>query len=51
MQKTINQFATVTENGVIQKIGRSQILTPKTNYQGGEMKYFDDSKLLKKNRK
>lgn len=52
MQKTvINQFATVTKNGVLQKIGRSQILTPKTNYQGGEMKYFDDSKLLKKNHK
>ncbi len=51
MQKTINQFATVTENGVVTKIGRSQILTPKTNYQGGKMKYFDDSKLIKKNRK
>lgn len=51
MQKTINQFATVTKNGVVQKIGRSEILTPKTNYQGGETKYFDDSKLLKKNRK
>ena len=51
MQKTINQFATVTENGVVTKIGKSQIFTPKTNYQGGEMKLFDDSKLLKKNRK
>ena len=30
---------------------RSQILTPKTNYQGGETKWFDDSKLLKNNRK
>lgn len=51
MQKTINQFATVTENGVVIKIGKSQIFLPKTNYQGGETKWFDDSKLLKNNRK
>lgn len=51
MQKTINQFAIVTKNGIVQKVGKSVIFTPKTNYQGGKMKYFDDSKLLKKNRK
>lgn len=49
MKKTTLQFATVTENGVVTKIGRSAILQPKTNFKGGSIPWFDDSKLLKKN--
>lgn len=49
MKKQTVQFATVTKNGVVQKVGRGVMFVPKTNYKGGEMKYFDDSKLLKKN--
>ncbi len=49
MKKTTMQFATVTENGVVTKIGRSSVLTPKPKFKGGSIPWFDDSKLLKKN--
>lgn len=32
------QFATVTKNGVVQKVGRSTIVQPKTNFKGGSIK-------------
>ena len=51
MKKQVNQFAVETKNGVVQRVGRSVIFTPKTNFQGGEIKFYDDSKLLKKNQK
>lgn len=51
MKKQTTQFATVTKNGVIQKVGRSTILQPKTNYQGKGTKWFDDTKLLKEKNK
>ena len=52
MKKKVFEFATVVKDGVVQKIGRSSILTPKTNYSGkGSTKWFDDSKLIKSNRK
>ena len=45
------QFAVETKNGVVQKIGRNAILQPKTNYrQLPPTKWFDDSRLLKRNR-
>lgn len=50
MKKERADFATVTENGVVTKVGRSTILTPKIKFRGGEVKWFDDSKLLKPNR-
>ena len=50
MEKQTLQFATVTENGVVQRVGKSVLFTPKTNYKGGETKWYDDSKLPKKNR-
>ena len=51
-QKQTVEFATVIKNGVVQKIGKSSILQPKTNYSGkGSTKWFDDSKLIKTNRK
>ena len=50
MKKQTVQFATVTKNGVVHRVGKSVMFTPKTNYKGGETKWYDDSKLLKKNR-
>lgn len=47
MNKQEAQFAVETKNGVIQRIGKSAILQPKTNYQGKGTKWFDDTKLLK----
>lgn len=47
MQKQTMQFAVETQNGVVQRIGRSAILQPKTNYKGKGTKWFDDTKLLK----
>ena len=53
MQKQGVEFAVVKDqNKTIQKIGKSSILQPKTNYSGkGSTKWFDDSKLIKTNRK
>ena len=34
MRKQTVEFATVVKDGVVQKIGRSSILQPKTNYSG-----------------
>lgn len=31
------QFATITKNGVVQKVGKSTILQPKTNFKGGSI--------------
>lgn len=47
MQKQTVQFAFESKNGVVQRIGRSVMYQPKTNYQGKGTKWFDDSKLLK----
>ena len=51
MNKQTMQFAVVTKNGVVQRVGRSVVLQPKTNYQEKQAtKWFDDRKLLKRNR-
>lgn len=50
-KKQMVEFATVVKDGVVQKIGKSAILQPKPNYSGKGTKWFDDSKLLKSNRK
>lgn len=47
MRKQLNEFATVTKDGVITKIGKSTIPTPKIKFKGGSVKWFDDNKLLK----
>lgn len=47
MNKQTMQFATVTENEAVTRIGKSIILQPKTNFKGGNIKWADDSKLLK----
>lgn len=38
------QFATVIKNGVVQKVGKSTILQPKTNFKGGSIKWYEDKK-------
>ena len=38
------QFATVTKNGVVQEVGKSTILQPKTNFKGGSIKWYEDKK-------
>lgn len=41
------QFAVhVNKNGIVE-VGKSAILQPKTNFKGGSIKWFDDSKLLR----
>lgn len=42
------QFATVTQNGVVQKVGKSIILQPKTNFKGGSIKWYEDNKKADK---
>ena len=48
MKKTINIFATQKKNGVITAIGKSSITTPKTNFCGGSVKWFDDTQLIRR---
>lgn len=42
MQTQTIEFATVVKNGVIQRIGRSSIYQPKTNFKGGSIKWYED---------
>lgn len=42
------QFATVTKNGVIQKVGKSTIYQPKVNYNGKGTKWYEDKKKFEK---
>ncbi len=49
MKKHTLQFATVNKNGVVQTIGKSAIYQPKIQYNNKKTKFFDDSKLIKKN--
>lgn len=40
--------ARVTENGVLSRSERMEIYQPKTEFKGGSIKWFDDSKLIRK---
>lgn len=51
MQKQTVEFAVEKKNGVVQKVGKSAILQPKTDFKGKGVKWFDDNKLLRTNRK
>lgn len=51
MKKQTVEFGVRVKNGVVQEIGTSIIYQPKTNYKGAGTKWFDDSVLIKKNRK
>jgi hypothetical protein len=42
------QFATITKNGVVQKVGKSTILQPKTNFKVGSIKWYEDKKKTDK---
>lgn len=46
--KQISTFAVTTKDGVITGIGKSTITHPPIKYDGRKTKWFDDSKLLKK---
>lgn len=41
------QFITITEKGVIKQIVNGSIYQPATHFAGGNIKWFDDTKLLK----
>lgn len=52
MQKQTVEFAVETAKDGTITIGKSVILQPKTNYDGRKKTHwFDDSKLLKSNKK
>lgn len=51
MKKQTTEFAIISEDGAITKVGRSTVVQPKTNFKGGSIKWFDDSKLIKKSKK
>ncbi len=51
MEKRTIQFAVESKNGVVQRVGKSIITQPKINYNGKVTKWFDDSKLIKTNKK
>lgn len=45
-----NVFAVKTKSGCIEQVGKSVITQPKIKFTGGQIKWFDDSLLLKGNR-
>lgn len=50
MNKQTNTFYTETKNGIVKTIGKSSIEQPQTRFKGGSVNWFDDSKLIKKNK-
>ena len=48
MQTQTIQFAVVTKNGVVQKVDKSTISQPKTNFKGGSIKWYEDKKKADK---
>ena len=42
MQRQPLKTAVETKNGVVQRIGRSAIFTPKPNFGGGSIKWYPD---------
>ena len=49
MKKQTIEFAIETKDGVVQRIGKSAILQPQTNFKGGSVKWYED-KLKKEKR-
>lgn len=43
-----NVFAVKTKSGCIEQVGKGVITQPKIKFTSGQIKWFDDSKLLKK---
>lgn len=50
MDKQENVFAVKTKSGCIEQVGKSVITQPKIKFTGGQIKWFDDSQLLKSKR-
>ena len=48
MQTQTLQFATVKKNNVVVQIGKSTIYQPKTEFKGGEIKWYEDKLKVKK---
>ena len=42
MQKQTLAIAVETKNGIVQRIGKSAIFTPKPNFGGGSIKWYVD---------
>ena len=49
MQTQTVQFAVQSKNGVIEKVGKSTILQPKTNFKDGQIKWYEDKPKKKTN--
>lgn len=47
-KRVTNEFVVTSANGNITGIGNSAIMQPNVKFSGKSMKWFDDSKLLKK---
>ena len=48
-KRVTNEFVVTSANGNITDVGNSAIMQPNVKFSGKPMKWFDDSKLLKKN--
>ena len=48
MKKETIVFATETKNGVVTRIGKSFITQPPIKFAGGSVKWFDDTKLIRR---
>lgn len=42
MQRQTVEFAVETKNGVVQRVGKSTVYVPKTNFKGGSVKWYED---------
>lgn len=42
------QFAVEATNGALARVGKTFISSPKVNFGGGSICWFDDSKLIRK---
>ena len=49
MQKQTIQFAVQSKNGVVQRVGKSTILQPKTYFKGGSIEWYEDKPKKKSN--
>ncbi len=47
MKKQTVEFAVTRNNSIIDKIGRSSILQPRTNFRGGSIKWYEDKPKVK----
>lgn len=44
MQTSTVEFAVETKNGAVQKVGKSVLLQPMTNFKSGTVKWHEDRK-------